>query len=277
MENNKYIRIAFTISFVILLAVVLMIPFTLKSEMERGKGAEPSATPVVASPPSAPIVDTTSAEEVDPEDKVFSFLQGPKSWEQRIAWSGKWSQEEHDGAKFGAFGCGFCCMANIYTTISSSATEGVYYSSSPIDIYKYSKKITHYPGGCAISWQQMSKVLRYAGCENRLRKKTTYARFKKSVKASQATLVVVSSDDSEIYWKNTSGHYVTIFLYNETDDTVFLADSGDPNHNRHRVPLKYIYKSLKKNNDYQYMPVYSYSEENDKWRHQGINGDWVAP
>ena len=54
----------------------------------------------------------------DPEKGVYSFLQGPKSWKEGREWSGKWGKEYYDGGSFGAFGCGFCCMANMYSTLT---------------------------------------------------------------------------------------------------------------------------------------------------------------
>lgn len=29
---------------------------------------------------------------VKPEDAVYTFLQGPKSWGKRLTWSGKWAR-----------------------------------------------------------------------------------------------------------------------------------------------------------------------------------------
>ena len=52
------------------------------------------------------------------ESDVYSFLQGPKSWGEGRAWSGEWSNQYVRGNYFGNFGCGLCCMANIYSTFS---------------------------------------------------------------------------------------------------------------------------------------------------------------
>lgn len=207
----------------------------------------------------------------NPEDKVYSFLQGPKSWKERRPWSGKWGKEYHDGASFGAFGCGFCCMANIYST----TTE---YKCSPLDIYEYSKKETPYGGGGAISWQLMRKTMAGIGFTVELGEKpSTYEKFKEVMKQSQAVLVLVSSYNDDSYWKNTPGHYVMLFLYDEGKEDAFLTDSGDPEHNRQRIPLKTIYKALKTSSDFQYMSVISYDEEKDNWKHKEINGTWVKP
>ena len=97
------------------------------------------------------------------------------------------------------------------------------------------------------------------------------------MKQTEAMLVLVSGYNDDSYWKNTPGHYVTLFLYDEENEDVFLTDSGDPEHNRSRVPLKTIYKALKTSSDFQYMSVVSYDENKDNWKHKEINGTWVEP
>lgn len=206
----------------------------------------------------------------NPENDVYSYLQGPKSWKERRHWSGKWGKEFHDGSSFGAFGCGFCCMANIYSTLTD-------YKCTPIDIYEYTKKVTAYGGGGAISWQLMRKTMADIGFLVELGEKPTYREFKEKMKQMQAAIVLVSSYNDDSYWKNTPGHYVTLFLYDEEKEDVFLTDSGDPEHNRSRVPLKTVYKALKTSSDFQYMSVLSYDEGKDNWKHKTTNGHWVRP
>lgn len=208
---------------------------------------------------------------MNPEDRVYSFLQGPKSWKEGRKWSGKWGKEFHDGSSFGAFGCGFCCMANIYSTLTE-------YKCSPIDIYEYSKKVTFYGGGGAISWRLMRKTMVDIGFSVKLGDKpSTFSDFKQKVGASQAMIVLVSSYNDDSYWKDTPGHYVTLFLYDNKKEDVFLTDSGDPKHNRQRVPLKTIYKALKTSSDFQYMSVTAYEEGKDNWKHKEVGGTWVDP
>ena len=222
---------------------------------------------------AAPISESAvqAAATPSPEDGIYTYLQGPKSWKERREWSGKWGKTFYDGQSFGAFGCGFCCMANIY----SSLTE---YQCLPTDIYRYAKKVTYYPGGGAISWEQMQATLNSIGFETSLHHKpSTYKQFLKQVQEGRASLVLVSSANDSSYWKNTPGHYVTLFLYDKTDNTVFLADSGDPEHNRHRVSCKTIYKALKTSSDYHFMSIDSYNKEKDQWKHKGIKGNWVRP
>lgn len=207
----------------------------------------------------------------DPAASIATFLQGPKSWGQRRVWSGEWGESYYDGGSFGGFGCGLCCMANIYTSLSP-------YECSPVDMYRFAKKKTAYSGGGAISWGFIRRTMTEAGFTCKTGKKPEkYEDFQQKVKRSQATIVVVSSSDSTCYWKDTPGHYVTLFLYDEKTDSIFLADSGDPDHNRHRVPLEKIYRSLKTASDWQYMSVTGYQESSDTWKHKGYGGNCILP
>lgn len=216
---------------------------------------------------AAPLPETTP----DPEEKIYSFFQGPKCWKEQRVWSGKWGNEYYDGGNFGAFGCGFCCMANIYSTMTE-------YKCTPIQIYKHTKEVTSYGGGGAVSWTWMRQTMTDLGFQVRLGEKpATYKEFETVVAGNPATLVLVSSYYDDSYWKNTPGHYVTLFLYDEDTKTVFLTDSGDPDHNRQRVKLKTIYKALKTGSEFQYMTVVSYQEKEDHWKHKKAGGAWVRP
>lgn len=205
--------------------------------------------------------------------KIYTFLQGPKSWKEKRSWSGYWGDTYMDGGYFGGFGCGLCCMANIYSTITPSA-----YKASPVDMYRFAKKNTGYWGGGAIDWNFMVVGMRKAGihCGPR-RKPKTYSAFRKDIAASECAVVLVSSYDSSCYWKHTPGHYVTIFEYDRKSDTIFLADSGDPTHNRRRVSLKKIYRSLKTASRYQYVKVKGYSKNRDKFKNPRARGKWIRP
>lgn len=208
---------------------------------------------------------------VDPTEKIATFLQGPKSWGERRVWSGEWGDSYYDGGSFGGFGCGLCCMANIYTSLTP-------YECSPLDMYRYAKNKSGYGGGGAIDWGYIKETLKSAGftCDVG-RKPSSYERFQKKVKSALAMLVVVSSQDSTCYWKDTPGHYVTLFLYDEKTDRIFLADSGDPDHNRQWVSLKKIYLSLKTANNWQYLEVTKYEKSADTWRHRGYGGTCILP
>ena len=178
-----------------------------------------------------------------------------------------------DGGMFGAFGCGLCCMANVYSSVTPS-----YYKASPVDMYRFAKKNTWYWGGGAIDWSYMIKGMRKAGIHCGVKRKPKrYSSFKSDVAASKCAIVLISSYDSRCYWKNTPGHYVTIFAYNKNNDRVFLADSGDPSHNRHWVSLRKIYRSLKKASRYQYIRVTGYNRNQDTFRNRKARGRWIRP
>lgn len=228
-------------------------------------------------PVTEEVVDTTlpAGDEapvvVDDSLSVYTFLQGPKSWKRKIDWSGKWGNTMMDGGSFGGFGCGLCCIANIYSTFSP-------YEASPIDAYKFAKKQDGYYGGSAIDWGPLLKTIHKAGFPAHLRKKPkTYNEFKQRVQAAKCCIMLVSSNNDSSYWKNTPGHYVTTFLYNEEDETIFLGDSGDPKHNRQRVSLKKIYKALKTISAYQFLTVGSYDEQRDTFKNTKTTGKFVRP
>lgn len=262
--------------FFVLLGIIALYSLAFFTHILSQKTKEMRARKTVASPaavvaqvtPTPTIVPTPIP---DPTESIATFFQGPKAWEMRLDWSGKWGKEYHDGGSFGGFGCGLCCMANIYCSLTP-------YECSPIDMYEYAKEQSEYWGGGAIDWGFMKQTMTAAGftCDVG-RKPKSYKRFQKLVKESKATIVVVSSYNSTCYWQDTPGHYVTLFLYDEETDTIFLGDSGDPSHNRQRVSLKKIYKSLKTANNWQYMTVLSYDEGNDQYKHKGFGGKCIIP
>lgn len=205
------------------------------------------------------------------EESIFTYLQGPRSWSEKRDWSGSWGSEFYDGGSFGAFGCGLCCLANVYSTLSN-------FQCTPVDMYRFAKRNTGYRGGGAIAWEYMDSILASLGLQGSLRRKPdSYSDFQKQISEVSCSIVLVSSDASKCYWQDTPGHYVTIFLYNKKNDTVFLADSGDPGHNRRRVELRKIYKSLKVASEWQYLCIGDYNGENDIWKHKALNGEWVKP
>lgn len=208
------------------------------------------------------------------ENDVYTFLQGPKSWSERRTWSGEWSNEYVKGNYFGNFGCGLCCMANIYCT----QTE---YTCSPWDMYEYARQASGYSPTRktgAIGWADMKVTMRKSGFECSLNKKpSSYEEFQTQIKAAKSAVVLVCSRDDDTYWEKTGGHYVTISLYREETDEVFLGDPGGPSRNRQYIPLRYVYDALKTASQYQYMLVLDYEEENNEWKHDGISAAWAAP
>ncbi len=209
-----------------------------------------------------------------PEKTIYTFLQGPKAWKSKRAWSGEWCNMDLADSLFSIFGCGLCDLANIYSTLTA-------YECSPIDMYNYAIEISTYsPGGGygAIDWSQMHQVLRKTGFTSRLCKKdATYEAFRDRIRSNLTAIVLVSSYNDDTYWQDTPGHYVNIWNYDEATDTIFLADSGDPNHNRKRVPLKYIYDALASASPHQYLLVTAYDEEKNTWRYTGIHEKWRKP
>ena len=73
------------------------------------------------------VVYLTPEEEAE---KVYTFLQGPRAFSESLPWSGDWCQKIVRHNSFGGFGCGLCCMANIYSTLTP-------YECSPWDMYEY--------------------------------------------------------------------------------------------------------------------------------------------
>lgn len=228
-----------------------------KKRPETEKTAEPTTEP--------------TRKPVDKTLQIYTYLQGPKSWNQGIDWSGEWGESYMDGGSFGGFGCGLCCMANIYSSLTP-------YQCSPVDMYRYAKKHTGYGGGMAIDWGYIRRGLTSLGLHCHVeRKQETYQEFRENIRKSKCAIVLVSSANSTVHWKNTPGHYVTIFEFQEKTEKVFLADSGDPDHNRRWIHLKKVYRSLKTASNWQYLVVSGYDKQKDHWHHKMANGTWNRP
>lgn len=202
---------------------------------------------------------------------VYTFLQGPQSWESGAAWSGEWCSFIANGNSFGNFGCGFCCMANIYDTLSA-------YEISPWDMCEYTMEVSGYTPtrkSGALDWGNMKGILKKCGftCDVYY-KPDSYETFQQQMTQAKSAVVLVSSYDDDTFWKDTSGHYVNIWLYCPEDDTVFLAEPGSPENNRTRIPLRYVYDALKSTSKFQYLLIDDYAEENNQWKADGIDENW---
>lgn len=270
MRNHEYSKkqmiVIVMLSIAMLALAVLLNHFFPVNSREASTEPKPTISPV---PTATPVPAPTPVP--DPTETVAAFLQGPKSWKKGLEWAGEWGDEYYDGGKFGAFGCGLCCMANIYTTFSGG-------KCSPIDMYGYAKKVSGYGGGGAIDWGYMKETLQRTGFSSDVwRKPSNYREFQQQIQNCIACIVVVSSYDSDCYWKNTAGHYVTIFHYDVKTDRIFLTDSGNPSHNRQWVALKKIYKSLKTSNRWQYLAVTSFDAAGDQWKHKRFGGKCILP
>lgn len=208
------------------------------------------------------------------EDEVYTFLQGHRAWSAGATWSGQWCQKYAKGQYFSGFGCGFCCVANVYSSLSP-------YTCSPLDVYDYAYKETGYAptkASAALDWGNMKVILRDMGMDcDVYYKANDYADFQKQVKTSKMTIALVSSANDDKLWQRVPGHYVTLCLYNPTDDTILLGDPGSPTNNRSRVPLSYVYDALKTTSKFQYLLVDDYAEADNTWLHDGIDDNWIAP
>lgn len=208
------------------------------------------------------------------EEDIYTFMQGPKAWTTGTDWGGSWCDVELYDQKFSVFGCGHCCLANIYSTL----TDG---DCSPLDMFYYAKEVSGYRPMSyygSIDWPYMKQTLRKVGIHTKLKQKDkTYKKFQEEIKNSITATVLVCSDYDTTYWQGVEGHYVNVWLYDEKDDTVFLADSGNPDHNRQRIPLKYVYDAMKLSNRYQYMLVTSVDEDGNQWGHNGVEIKWNVP
>lgn len=200
---------------------------------------------------------------------VYTFLQGPRAYRERLPWSGEWCQKIVKGNSFGSFGCGLCCMANIYSTLTD-------FTCSPWDMYEYAVSASsYYPSreSGAIGWEDMRTVLRSLGFSCGIYvKPDTYEAFRQQMKESRTAIALVSSAYDDAFWRGTPGHYVNLWLYQEDTDMVFLAEPGDPENNRTWIPLRYVYDALKMSSSFQFLAVSSYSQEKNSWQQDGVDG-----
>ncbi len=208
------------------------------------------------------------------EDSVYTFLQGPVAWERKAPYSGIWCEAELDGGLFSVFGCGLCDMAGIYSSLTP-------YECSPLDMYALARKVSDYSpsdGAGAIDWPYMKVTLEKAGFGTILREKNKkYSAFQQTVADSLCVTALISSEEDDTYWEDVPGHYVNIWHYNPKTDEVFLGDSGNPDHNRQWIPLRYIYDALAVDSSYQYLMVTSYEETKNAWKYSGIVEKWTRP
>lgn len=210
------------------------------------------------------------------ESTIYSFLQGPGSWQNRYNWSGSWGElYTEEGAYFGGFACGLCCMANVYDTLSP-------YEASPVEVYQYAKdNSSYYPTSenSAISWDAMYSTLSKMGIESDLANNPAdYETFKSEMENCETAVILIQSDDANSVWGATDGHYVNIWNYNPDDETVFVANPGGYTKNRQIITLQECYDYLKLASNYQVLYVRSYDESQDQWKHETISDEnWVRP
>jgi len=189
--------------------------------------------------------------ESEREEKIYSYVQVPPQDTGKKKWAGDWYAIEMGGKPFAHFGCGTCCVSNIYST----------FIQKPIDpgrMLGIAMEYTSYDPvnkAGAISWEDIRKLCVKLGMSATLHSKDAdYADFQKSVSESSATVVLVCKDNDPGLWFYTNGHYVTLWEYDPKDDSVFVTDSSGL-FNRNRVFLKDVYDALKTASRYQYMCV----------------------
>lgn len=184
------------------------------------------------------------------EDAICSYLQGSGSYEKGVDWSGDWCYIDAGGGRlFNSFGCGLCCLTNMYCTLTGN-------SCTPGDMFYYAKAASSYspgPGGGAIDWDAIDQLCTSFGFGGTLCvKPEDYSVFQQDMASATTIMVLVSSYEDEAIWQNLPGHYVNLWLYNPEDDTVFLSDSRGPATNRTRVSLYDVYRALYTSDEYQY-------------------------
>lgn len=250
------------------------------SETSSGNEAAPSPesmqteTPITESNSSGTLKEDSFDPRSLKETDIYAFLQGPKAWASRADFSGSWCHIVLCDQEFSVFGCGLCDLAGIYSTLTP-------YECSPVDMYYYAQEVSNYrpvSGYGAIDWPYLKQTLAATGITAKLhRKGLTYEKFQERIASGIAAIALISSGYDDTYWHDVSGHYVLIWLYDPSDDTVFLNDSGNPDHNRQRIPLRYVYDALLVSSSFQYLVVTDVDPDGNTWQHDGIKERWKRP
>ena len=123
------------------------------------------------------------------EEDVYTFLQGHRAWESNATWSGEWCMKYAKGQYFSGFGCGFCCVANVYSTLSP-------YTCSPLDVYDYAYKETGYTPSktnSALDWGNMKVILKDLGMScDVYYKDNSYEAFRDQIRSAKMAITLVS-------------------------------------------------------------------------------------
>ena len=272
MKSSKTTPFICLLLLTILLGSVLFLS-KRNATTQTSLSKQVEATPAISAAQTLPPTTEPKSYHLE-EDTIFSFLQGPKSQKRGLTWSGSWANLILDGNAFGNFGCGLCCLANVYSSLSE-------YQCSPVDMYHCAKEVSSYSpsyGIGAIDWPAMKDTLSYCGITSELyNKPAEYCNFQDLMEQSYAAIVLISSQNSTELWKDTPGHYVTIWNYDKDNDTVFLTDSGSPKRNRSQVSLEVVYNSLKTASSYQILSITQYDTDENRWQWNQISEEWVAP
>jgi len=191
--------------------------------------------------PYDPIYHTSSyvdnSAESPEEQKIYSFVQTTWKYYPDLRWTGPWSCIEAGGQEFFYFGCGICCLTNIYDTLTGDVV-------SPTTMYEWCRKYSSYnpdSGKGAISWGQLTEMCRKLGLDATVHKKKDYNTFMNDLKEADCVLALVSKDGIGSIWPDTNGHYITLWNYDTPSHTVFVTDSSGLR-NRTRVRLSDVFK-----------------------------------
>ncbi len=203
--------------------------------------------------PEDNLPNNTGYSESEREFQIYSYVQAP-GWyyEGDSKWAGDWCYIKAAGREFIYWGCGICCLSNIYSTFQAKPVL-------PDVVYEWTREKTTYnpdSGVGAVSWSELKTMCTEYGMEARLcTKPKEYSEFQKDIWQSDAAIVLVCKDNDGTLWDYTSGHYVNLWEYDPETDTVFLSDASGL-HNRARVSLRDIYNALKTASSAQYMIVF---------------------
>lgn len=188
--------------------------------------------------------------ESEREKLIYSYVQAlPEYYDGDPKWAGDWCHISAGGQEFVYFGCGICCLSNIVSTFRSEPVtpDIVYYQAKETAAYRPESGIG------AMSWSQLKIMCEQYGLDVRLNTKPAdYADFQNSIECSEAAIVLVSKNNDPKLWWYTNGHYVNLWEYDRTTDTVFLSDASGL-FNRARVSLRDIYNALKTSSSAQYL------------------------
>ena len=191
-------------------------------------------------------------EESDAEKLIYSYVQVPEGYYDVEEWIGDWTHLEAGGQEFFYFGCGICCLSNMYSTFYQTPV-------TPDVMFELTKANTdYYPdsGKGAVSWTQLKQMCVLFEIPSEVKQKPyDYSAFQYDVMTADTTMVLVCKDNDDKLWYYTKGHYVNLWEYDPVTDTVFVTDASGM-FNRARVNLRDIYNALKTASDAQYMVAF---------------------
>lgn len=131
------------------------------------------------------------------EEKIYSYTQIPPQDSSKKKWAGEWYALEEGGKPFAHFGCGICCISNIYSTFTQRSVD-------PGRMLHIAKYYTSYnPSGKygAIDWSQMKTLCNKLGMDAEYKRKPAdYTKFQEDVANADATVVLVCKDDDPGLW-----------------------------------------------------------------------------